>query len=47
MTGFLPHEFVSNEISSVALSVMCRTGSFMVGVQYQSVPVFFFFNFCF
>ena len=42
MTGFLPHEFVSNQDFSVAVSVMCRTCNLMVGVQYQSILEFFF-----
>ena len=42
MTGFLPHEFVSNQVSSVAVSVMCRTCNLIVGVQYQSVLELFF-----
>ena len=42
MTGFLPHEFVSNQFFSVAVSVMCRTCHLMVGVQYQSIVEFFF-----
>ena len=46
MTGFLPHEFLSNQISSVAVSVMCRTRNLIVGVQYQSILEFFF-SFCF
>ena len=43
MTGFLPHEFVSNQDFSVAVSVMCRTCNVMVGVQYQSILEFRFF----
>ena len=45
MTGFLPHEFVPGQISSVAVSVICRTCNLMVGVQYQSILELFFFFF--
>ena len=48
MIGFPPHKFLSHQISSVAVSVMCRTCNLMVGVQYQSIlNFFFFFNFFF
>ena len=43
MTGFLPHEFVSTQVFSVAVSVMCRTCNIMVGVQYQSILELLFF----
>ena len=42
MIGFPPHKFVPHQISSVAVSVMCRTCNLMVGVQYQSILNFFF-----
>ena len=34
MTGFFPHEFLPNQNSSLAMSVLCRTCNPMVGVQY-------------
>ena len=43
MIGFTPHKFLPHQISSVAVSVMCRTCNLMVGVQYQSILIFFFF----
>ena len=43
MIGFPPHKFLHHQISSVAVSVMCRTCNLMVGVQYQSILIFFFF----
>ena len=42
MIGFPPHKFLPHQISSVAVSVMCRTCNLMVGVQYQSILNFFF-----
>ena len=47
MIGFPPHKFLPHQISSVAVSVMCRTCNLMVGVQYQSILNFFFLNFFF
>ena len=41
MIGFPPHKFLPHQISSVAVSVMCRTCNLMVGVQYQSILNFF------
>ena len=41
MIGFPPHEFLSHQVSSVAVSVMRRTCNLMVGVQYQSILNFF------